>query len=211
MKVKSSAFDTVAYLMLIFALLFCDLGEAAEPPRKALKYRRELTRIAHQQWGLDAPIPAFAAQIHQESFWRPDAVSRVGAKGMAQFMPGTAKWWCEMHKLSPENCQPTNPRWAMRAMIGYDKFLLARVHGQSEYDRFYAALRSYNGGLGHWLKEARLAKFQTRKRIDAQCGKARRHRSHCKENLGYPKRILNIHQPKYAGWGRVIYVQGGRL
>ena len=38
----------------------------AQPiPAAAHKYRAELTRAAHAQWGLDAPIAALAAQVHQ--------------------------------------------------------------------------------------------------------------------------------------------------
>ncbi len=43
----------------------------AQPiPAAAHKYRAELTRAAHAQWGLDAPIAALAAQVHQESGWQ---------------------------------------------------------------------------------------------------------------------------------------------
>ncbi|MCQ8103278.1 transglycosylase SLT domain-containing protein [Methylomonas sp. SURF-2] len=170
-------------------------------PRAAVHYRAELTRIAHAEWGLDAPLAAFAAQIHQESGWRPDAVSRVGALGMSQFMPATARWWCELQRQRVLDCQPTNPAWAMRAMIGYDRWLLQRVKGASEFDRLWAALRSYNGGLGHWLNEARNAGSYQRAEVDRACGSARRSVVHCRENLDYPRRILLTLQPLYAGWG----------
>ena len=63
-------------------------------------------------------------------------------------------------------------------------------------------MRGYNGGLGHWHAEAKnAAPAIDRASIDAACGTARRHRSHCKENLGYPKRILTDLQPLYASWG----------
>lgn len=69
-------------------------------------------------------------------------------------------------------------------------------------DRWWATLRGYNGGLGHWLKEARLAAPSTdRGAIDAQCGQASRHVSHCRENLAYPRQILIKWQPLYTGWG----------
>lgn len=183
-------------------------------PRAAVQYRAELTRVAHAEWGLDAPIAAFAGQIHQESGWRTDAVSRVGALGMAQFMPATAKWWCERLRLSATDCQPNNPRWAMRALVGYDRWLFERVRGESDFDRLWAALRSYNGGLGHWLAEAKLSNnvgwvsdsvihrtAYDRLAVDAQCGKAKRAAVHCAENLGYPRRILLTLQPLYASWG----------
>ncbi len=180
----------------------------AQPiPAAAHTYRATLTRAAHAQWGLNAPIAALAAQVHQESGWRPDAVSRVGAAGMAQFMPATATWWCELNGLAPGQCQPTNPTWALRALAGYDRWLFERTPGHyTERDRMHVALRAYNGGLGHWQAEARVtgARQPTREQVDQACGKARRHASHCPENLGYPQRILNVLQQRYATWGRVL-------
>lgn len=182
----------------------CGKTFAQEAPRAALAYRADLTRVAHSTWGLNAPVPVFAAQVNQESGWNPQALSKVGAQGLAQFMPATAQWWCQLNKLSLIDCQPTNPTWALRALVGYDKWLYDRVHGGTEYDRLWAALRAYNGGLGHWQLEAKIAGGYARKDVDSACGKAKRHPSHCPENLGYPKRILDELQRRYASWGRMV-------
>ena len=106
-----------------FLVAACAGLAVAQVPPAAQQHKRTLTRIAHSEWGLGAPVAVFAAQIHQESAWRPDAVSHVGARGLAQFMPGTATWWCELVSLSASECQPNNPTWAMRALVGYDKWL----------------------------------------------------------------------------------------
>jgi soluble lytic murein transglycosylase-like protein len=187
-------------LLLVSA---CVGGVYADPvmPHKAVAYRGDLTRIAHAEWGLDAPIAALAGQLHQESGWNPLAVSRVGATGMAQFMPATAEWWCAKTGTSRLNCQPNNPVWAMRALAGYDRWLFARVKGVSEFDRLWAALRGYNGGLGHWQQEAKLAGSVKREEVDLFCGAARRSKTFCPENLGYPRRILIRLQPLYLTWG----------
>ena len=187
-------------------------GQAhAQVPADAARYRLELTRAAHSQWGLSAPVAVLAAQVHQESGWRQQAISRVGAKGLAQFMPGTARWWCKRTGLDAENCLPHNPAWALRALVGYDKYLYDMVPAAhySEYDRMWVALRGYNGGLGHWRDEARVAWARageqqiepTREQVDAACGSAQRSPVHCPENLGYPRRILIDLQPRYAPWG----------
>ena len=174
----------------------------AQVPPQATPYRAALVRAAHSQWGLDAPVAALAAQVHQESGWNPQAVSRVGAAGMAQFMPATAKWWCEANKLTAEQCQPSNPTWALRALVGFDRYLYVRTPERfNAFDRLWVALRGYNGGLGHWQAEARLASGTSREAVDAACGRARRAPVHCKENLGYPQRILVQLQPRYATWG----------
>lgn len=198
----------MALVVWVVALLLLLPAPAhAQVPAAAAQYRAELTRAAHTQWGLNAPIPALAAQVHQESGWRADAVSRVGAQGMAQFMPSTASWWCDLNRLSAADCQPRNPTWALRALVGFDKYLFDRTPKRySERDRLWVALRGYNGGLGHWSAEAASTGLAqpTLAQVDAACGQARRHRTHCAENLGYPQRILNVLQPRYAAWGRVL-------
>ena len=174
----------------------------AQVPAAANAYRPTLVRAAHSQWGLDAPVAALAAQVHQESGWNPRAVSGVGAAGMAQFMPATAQWWCQLNGLSAADCQPANPAWALRALVGYDKWLFERTPARyTGYDRMWVTLRGYNGGLGHWQAEAKLAANDTREAVDAACGRARRAPVHCKENLGYPQRILVQLQPRYVTWG----------
>lgn len=190
-------------LLLLIAL---DAAHAGEPPAAAQPYRAQLVRAAHSQWGLDAPIAMLAAQVHQESAWRPGAVSRVGARGLGQFMPATASWWCELNRMPPDECEPENPTWALRALVGYDRWLYERTPQRyAARDRMWVALRSYNGGLGHWQAEARLApgglQGAAREAVDAACGRARRAAVHCAENLGYPARILITLQPLYAGWG----------
>ena len=176
----------------------------AQVPHEATRYRATLVREAQRQWGLDAPIAALAAQAHQESGWRPDAISRVGARGLAQFMPATAMWWCEREGISKADCLPHNPTWALRAMVGYDLHLYQRAPPRmSPYDRLWLALRGYNGGEGHWQAEGRATGLAapTRQQIDAACGRARRAAVHCAENMGYPRRILETLQPRYATWG----------
>ena len=191
-------------VFVLLALAQLVLVAHAQVPAQAARYRAELVRAAHTQWGLDAPVAALAAQVHQESGWRPDAVSHVGARGMAQFMPATATWWCALNGLGAAACQPHNPTWALRALVGYDKYLFDRTPVRyGERDRMWVALRSYNGGLGHWQKEAAVSGTAqpSRSQVDAACGKARRAAVHCKENLGYPHHILVVLQPRYAAWG----------
>lgn len=197
--------DLLVVAVVVAAMLMA--GEAfadPAPPVAAEKYRRDLVRSARLAWGLDAPVATMAAQVHQESGWRTDAVSRVGARGLAQFMPATATWWCRREAI--EECQPENPVWALRALAGYDKWLYDRLSvAGTECGRWWATLRAYNGGLGHWQAEARLASDPSdRASVDRQCGRAKRHASHCTENLAYPDRIINRHQPRYRTWGRGV-------
>ena len=199
----------LALLVTLAAMLLGMLAAVAahaQVPHESARYKLTLLREAHGQWGLGAPVPAFAAQVHQESGWRPDAVSRVGARGLAQFMPATARWWCERTRVAQADCLPHNPAWALRALVGYDKFLFDRAPVRmSDFDRLWLALRGYNGGEGHWQAEARSTGLRepTLADIDRACGTARRAPVHCKENLHYPRRILLELQPRYDTWGNV--------
>lgn len=194
----------VALYALALVLFAVPLIAHAQVPLDAARYRAELTRAAQTQWGLDAPVATLAAQVHQESSWRPDAVSRVGAQGLGQFMPGTARWWCELHNMAASDCAPRNPTWALRALVGFDKYLYDRTPLRfSAADRMWVALRGYNGGLGHWQAESARTglALPTREQVDAACGKARRAAVHCAENLGYPQRIMRVLQVRYSTWG----------
>lgn len=50
---------------------------------------KQMTAQAAAQYGI--PVDVFEAQINAESGFNPHAVSKAGAEGIAQFMPGTAK------------------------------------------------------------------------------------------------------------------------
>lgn len=191
-----------AFFIVMTLAFMASFAAAAEAPSSCVRYQRDVMRAAHAELGLNAPIALFSAQLYQESSCNPQAVSSVGAQGMGQFMPSTSKWWCDLNGLSAAECQPTNPVWSIQALIGYDVWLYDRVKGNTEFDRWWAALRAYNGGLGHWQKEAATVRpaldHQT---VDAACGKARRHVSFCPENLGYPRRILLVLQSRFLSWG----------
>lgn len=199
--------------LLLIALL-CLMGGffsgnlfAAEIPPVAHKYRADLTRSARLAWGIDAPIATFAAQVHQESGWNPQAVSRVGAKGLAQFMPATADW---IGGIVPELAtrQPDNPTWALRALTAYDRWLWERIAAESDCERMAMVLSAYNGGLGWLLKDKALAQASGDNRnrwwrhVDRY--NAGRSRDAFAENRGYPARIIKTLQPAYAAWGQGV-------
>lgn len=195
---------SVSFILLGVALA----GVAhAQVPSDAHPHRADLTRAARTQWGLDAPVADFAGQVHQESGWRPDAVSRVGAEGMAQFMPATARWWCDLHGMHGAECAPRNPTWALRALVGYDRWLWERIVGTADdCDRMAMTLSAYNGGLG-WVQRDRALASSTGLDSSRYWGavetvNAGRAAWAIRENRDYPRRILHRHAPHYAAWGR---------
>jgi soluble lytic murein transglycosylase-like protein len=188
-------------LFALFGLL--SLAACAESiPRAALPYRLALTRIAQSTWGLQAPVSTLAAQVHQESGWNPLAVSQVGAQGMAQFMPATARWWCGLQGV--KNCAPNNPTWALRALVGYDKWLWDRLPASPPDERLAMTLSAYNGGLG-WVQRDRALAVQSGAPGanwfgDIERYNAGRSAANFAENRAYPHRILHVLRPRYADW-----------
>ena len=192
---------------LFGVMLACGLAQAAPIPPDALRWRATLIRESRAQWGLDAPVASFAAQIHQESRWRAGAVSPVGARGMAQFMPATARWIAGAYPQQLQGADSANPAWAIRALVVYDRHLYQRINALAVCDRFAMALSAYNGGLG-WVyrdqKRASAAGLDAR-RWWGQVERVNAGRSAAawRENRGYPRMILRHYTPLYqaAGWG----------
>ncbi len=194
---------------IVCVLLSLDASAfAAGIPADATKYKRDLIRQSHHVWGLNAPVATFAAQIHQESAWKPNAKSHVGAQGLAQFMPTTAKWIAGVYPDSLGSNQPHNPTWALRALVTYNRWLYQRTSAANNCNHMAKVLSAYNGGLGWVYKDQSLAQ---RKGDDPNIWwdsvekyNSGRSAANFKENRDYPQRILTRHEPAYiqAGWGQ---------
>ena len=173
-------------------------------PAAAQAHRLTLKREAQRVWGLEAPVASFAAQIHQESRWRADAVSPVGAQGMAQFMPATSTWISGLYAGLGDRA-PMNPTWAIRALVQYDRWLWERIPGVPKTcERMGFTMQSYNGGLG------RVYQRQAKSKTPDVCFGAT-----CTINPGilpanqreaqdYPVLILKRFEPLYASWGQGV-------
>lgn len=192
-------------ILLILTVFLPGLSQSAEIPRAALQHKHILIREARFVCGMNAPVATFAGQIHQESQWRSDAVSPVGAQGLGQFMPQTSTW---LPQVDPQSGSPMpfSPGWAIRALIVYDDWLLARVKGRTLCDRWFKTLCAYNGGLAWVYRDERLATQMGR---DASTWSgiegvnAGRSATNFRENRQYPLRIIERWQGLYvtAGWG----------
>lgn len=183
-------------------------------PRAALRHKAVLIRAARAEMGLEAPCALLAAQIHTESRWREDAVSPVGAQGLAQFMPATSRWLVEVAPHTGK-AEPFHPVWSIRAMCAYDHWLFRRTAGAANNcERWAFVLSSYNGGEGWVRKDRRLAErlgydpsryFGNTEKVNAG-----RNAAAIRENRAYPRRIFTV-QPLYekAGFGPALDC-GGR-
>jgi soluble lytic murein transglycosylase-like protein len=100
---------------------------AAVPPRYAAK-------IAELAARFDLSPSLLEALVWQESRWREDAVSPVGARGLAQLMPGTARYL---------GVDPRDPFANLEGGARYLREQLDRFGGDLE-----KALAAYNAGPG---------------------------------------------------------------
>lgn len=209
-------FQLIIWLVsgISFFLLCAGSGDAlgAEPvqiPEASALYRHRVEQAAADVWGVNASPARLAAQLHQESGWQPKARSAVGAQGMAQFMPATARWITQQFPAQLGTFDPWDPAQAIRAAAIYDKWLLDRVQPigflpLSECSRWNFALRGYNGGEGWLLRERGMtvaAKGNANDWREVERYRARGVPAHA-QNIDYPRRILLLLEPAYirAGW-----------
>lgn len=190
-----------------------DIGTTPTPiidmsgiPRQCLSYKDRVISETRHAWGLNGHPANFGAQIQQESACNPTAVSRVGAQGLAQFMPSTAEWFGK--DVMKEKPAPLDPDWSIRAMVQYNLYLWNRVGAIDDCNRMAKTLSSYNGGLGWISRDEKLAE---KKGLDksiwfdnVEIVNSGRSEGNFKENRSYPRRILLKISPNYvkAGYGR---------
>lgn len=187
---------------VLLALMLASGAARAQIPTAAQAWRMPLTAFAHAEWGSDAPIASFAAQVHVESGWKPNARSPVGALGLTQFMPSTATWISEIFPSELGDGGPENPLWSLRALVKYDRWIHDRVKGSGPCDRMAAALASYNQGLG-WTLRAQKSAGTVQWLNGAERVNPGQSAAAFKESRAYPRRILGAIEPIYvrAGWG----------
>lgn len=203
----------VVVIFVVLGLMFS--GDAAAqtrgvniPPASAL-YRHRVEQAAAQVFGVEASPARLAAQLHQESTWRANASSYVGAQGLAQFMPSTARWMGQQFPEELPNFDPWNPQQSILAAALYDKWLLDRVQPfgwtpMSDCTRWNFVLRGYNGGETWLWRERGLTlanKRDPNNWQDVEGFRGRGTAAH-RENIAYPRRILLTLEPAYiaAGW-----------
>jgi hypothetical protein len=142
---------------------------------------------------MDAPAHDFMGQIEVESNCISSVTGVTGDIGLGQFTPATAQWLHSkeksLHSISSK-AQPQNPRWAIRAMILYDRYLYSEVSCKD----WHYAFRAYNGGVETIKREIENAASCEYKAVEACCkrrviqtstGKL----SLCKVNINYPYKI----------------------
>ncbi len=103
----------------------------AEAPPAPVADLGVLVRTVSRRYGVDEAL--VAAVVRAESGFDPRAVSRVGAMGLMQLMPGTA--------ADMEVADPFDPEQNLEGGVRYLKWMMERFPG-----RLDLALAAYNAG-----------------------------------------------------------------
>ena len=144
-----------------------------------------LLRVAASTYQLDWRL--LAAQMYQESRFDPNAKSWVGAQGLMQIMPATAK------ELGFDDVK--KPEKGIAAGAKYMRQLVDRFDPTLDYkDRVRFALASYNAGPGH-LDDARRLAAQLKWDPNRWFGNVE-------------KAMLWLARPQYSRRARYGYVRG---
>lgn len=154
-------------------------------------------------YGLDAPVPMFLGQIKQESSGDEKVTARDGGMGLAQMMPATAH---DLSRLFPElgPANPYDPRWAIRAQVRYDGWIARKLAAVDDCNRWASALAGYNGGPGYVLQAQRASRAPGQWFGLTEFVPTRQSPANHEFMRTYPRKILFIHQARYAVIGRVV-------
>lgn len=132
-----------AVLTLLLALVLCTQA-AADPPRSVKKdhvaHVCDLIDTHARKYGL--PSDFFARLIWKESRFDPNAVSPVGAQGIAQFMPGTAALRGLADPFDIEQAIPASARYLSELKAGFGNLGLAAAAynaGEARVTRWLAS------------------------------------------------------------------------
>jgi hypothetical protein len=188
------------------ALAHADRGREVVIPPLAHKLRPDLVRSAHFVFGLAAPIPILAAQIHQESAWNPRAQSPY-ARGLTQFTPGTESDMNRLYGRELGAGGAWDVGWSLRAQSRYMFALEKQLGGATPCDAMQFALSGYNGGPGWVMRDRALAArggHDPTVYDNIRPFNAGRAPQFFAENRDYPRRIVFFLQPAYAAWGPTL-------
>ena len=157
----------------------------------------ELIKLATTKYLPDYDWRLLKAQFFAESGLNPLAVSPVGAKGIAQFMPATWKEW--LKKAGFPGHDETHPEASIFTGACYMAWLVGQWSTpRPAIDRYLLAAASYNSGLGDILKAQKVAGMAVSYRLII-AALPEVEPLHAQEPIKYCKRILQLWAGEITG------------
>lgn len=147
-KAGRQAFAILATWLVLPAQLHAEPSSASPKPAVTLARICDLIDVHARSNNL--PEAFLARVIWKESRFDPNAVSPVGAEGIAQFMPGTAKMRGLADSFDIEQAIPASARYLAELYRGYGNLGLAAA--------------AYNAGetrVGRWLSSGGFLPLET--------------------------------------------------
>lgn len=97
------------------------------------------------------PASFFIRLIRQESNFDPKSISRAGARGIAQFMPGTARWRGLADPFEPKQALEESARWLSELRAAFGNLGLAAA----AYNAGPQRVKDWIAGRGNLPRETR--------------------------------------------------------
>jgi soluble lytic murein transglycosylase-like protein len=127
----------------------CAYSQSAIPDR----YDDTFRKYSKRYFGPGFDWRLFKAQAITESNLKPDATSRVGARGLMQLMPST---YGEIRSKNPDIGEINDPEWNIAAGIYYNRQLWRQWTAKAA-DREEFMFGSYNAGRATILRAQKVA------------------------------------------------------
>jgi hypothetical protein len=157
---------------------------------------RTVAKVQQRVWGLTHWSSILLAQIHQESGWRRCPSSRVGARGLTQFMPSTQAAVERQIGVHGDICDPSHAA-LLQAHLMRDNARNYSIHFRGFRPQWSAALMTYNGSPRNFMRQYVAAGRPccSTVPVKAECWRFRSP-ANCRENNTYDDRIF-YYWPRY--------------
>ncbi|MBW1669731.1 MAG: transglycosylase SLT domain-containing protein [Deltaproteobacteria bacterium] len=146
-------------VLLVLAFLLPGNATAYEQYNRVVKFDRYFSKYSKRFFGPAFDWRYFKGQAVAESRLKPEAKSKVGARGLMQIMPRTFEEIKRRSHTVKGNWK--QPRWNIAAGIYYDRMLWNGFKARRPFkDRVNFMFGAYNAGKRNILRAQKIARKQ---------------------------------------------------
>jgi len=204
-------FIIIALILMIVQVNYSEASALNKIHAACHAYAWKARQAMSSEFGYDAIYnkKLMITLIYQESRCKPMAKSAVGARGLGQMMPKTAKWMGEIDgKLKGLAARPYSVDLQIKAVARYLRWLRDYMQPMAtDDDTLAAVLSAYNGGIAYVYRENKRDRLITSNNdhnaniwFDNVELFSNRSKSAFKENRHYVDVIINKWMAVYRGY-----------